>query len=77
MVFFPEDRIILTPIDVNLKDKYVTKFKDTYITAWRGDYILEGSKEYINFLYYTGLGAKNSEGFGMFSIQANLNTAPN
>ena len=66
--YLPDEDLILTPLNISLKDKYVTKFKDTYITAWRGDYNLKGPKEYINFLYYTGLGAKNSEGFGMFSI---------
>ena len=29
---------------------------------------LEGFPEYLTFLYNTGLGSKNSQGFGMFEV---------
>jgi len=62
----PDGDIELETISAGLKDKYVTRFKSTMITAWRGTYRLSGKAEHLNFLYYTGLGAKNSAGFGMF-----------
>ena len=46
--------------------KQVTGFKTTRITAWSGQFLLEGPPEVLNFLYHTGLGAKSSQGFGMF-----------
>ena len=70
----PSDSIGIRAISLGAKDKYVTLYKkalnlgekDIYITGWRGEYELCGRPEYINFLYYCGLGARNSDGFGMF-----------
>lgn len=55
-------------LSVGSKDKTVTKIKNIYVTAWSGTYLLKGSPEAIKFLYHTGLGSKNSMGFGMFDI---------
>ncbi|MCM1271708.1 MAG: CRISPR-associated endoribonuclease Cas6 [Ruminococcus flavefaciens] len=60
--------IRILPLHVSGSDKYVTTFKDIHITAWRGEYQLFGNPEYLQFLYYCGLGAKNSNGFGMFEV---------
>lgn len=49
--------------------KRATRFKTTFITAWHGPFVLEGSIKVLNFLYNTGLGCKNSQGFGMFEIK--------
>lgn len=48
--------------------KRATRFKDTFITAWHGAFVLKGTPRVIDFLYNTGLGSKNSQGFGMFEI---------
>lgn len=48
--------------------KMVTRYKNSYITAWYGTYCLKGERKYLDFLYQTGLGAKNSQGFGMFEL---------
>ena len=48
--------------------KRATRFKTTFITAWHGRFVLEGTPQVIDFLYQTGLGSKNSQGFGMFEI---------
>lgn len=48
--------------------KRVTKFKGTIIIGWQGDFLAFGSPSILSMLYYTGLGAKNSQGFGMFDI---------
>ena len=38
---------------------------------WKGIYELSGKSEYLNFLYDVGIGAKNSQGFGMFDVMDN------
>lgn len=56
------------PVEGSRFIKRATRFKDTYITAWHGSFILRGEPRVLNFLYNTGLGSKNSQGFGMFEI---------
>jgi len=63
---FPAGDVKITPLVVENRDKYVTQYKQTMITAWRGTFLLQGKAEYLNFLYNTGIGEKNSQGFGMF-----------
>lgn len=46
-----------------LKEK-VLIYKDTVVKGWIGEFVLEGSKELINIAYNSGLGSKNSQGFG-------------
>lgn len=48
--------------------KIVTRFKDTWVNAWKGYYKISGSGQALEFLYNTGLGAKNSQGFGLLDI---------
>jgi len=64
----PVGDIEIAVANVSAGDKYVTTYKGIYINGWRGEYILTGSPEYLNFLYYCGLGARNSDGFGMFEV---------
>lgn len=60
--------VSIETVSCNQRDKYVTNFKGTKITAWGGKFILRGDSFLLQFLYNTGLGAKNSQGFGMFRI---------
>lgn len=64
----PMGGISLTFDRITAADKCVTHFRDTWITGWRGIYRLKGSIENLVFAYETGLGVKNSEGFGMFDV---------
>lgn len=64
----PESDITIEPMKLCSKDKYVTKYKNFYITGWKGSYRLSGKRKYLDFLYQTGLGSKNSQGFGMFEL---------
>jgi len=57
----------IEPIWKSMPRKEVTSFKHTYITAWYGEYHLTGEPKVIDLLYQVGLGAKSSQGFGMFS----------
>lgn len=60
-----------TPLTRTLR-KCVTTFKGGYITGWTGDFLLEAAPEAMALLYYAGLGDRNSQGFGMFSIEDRL-----
>lgn len=51
--------------------KCATRFKETFITAWGGMFILKAPPQVLDFLYQTGLGSKNSQGFGMFELMEN------
>ena len=49
------------------RNKYVTKFGgEIFITAWKGSFTLKSDIESLQFLFDTGLGSRNSQGFGMF-----------
>ncbi len=62
----PSSDVIIKPVKVSPKDKYVTKYKGFYLSGWKGQYELTGEKKYLDFLYQTGIGAKNAQGFGLF-----------
>ena len=46
----------------------VIKYKDFIVKGWMGKFKLKGSLSLISVAYDTGLGSKNSQGFGMFEI---------
>ena len=50
--------------------KRVSQFKGTYITAYEGAFDVQADPEALALLYYAGIGDRNSQGFGMFSIDA-------
>ena len=47
--------------------RIVTRFKEKWITCYKGKYALTGSSKALEFIYNTGLGVKNSAGFGMLA----------
>lgn len=65
---YPEDGISLELVKFSQRDRYFTKYKGFYIEAWKGIYELSGKPDYLSFLYDVGIGAKNSQGFGMFDV---------
>jgi len=48
--------------------KQLSRFGGTIIEGWFGDFLLHGAPELLDLLYQTGLGAKNSEGYGMIDL---------
>ena len=46
----------------------VVNFKDTPVRGYTGRFLLTGDIRLLSFLYESGLGGKNSHGFGMFDI---------
>ena len=49
--------------------RIVTRFKEKWITCYKGKYALTGSSKALEFIYNTGLGVKNSAGFGMLVMR--------
>ena len=49
------------------KEKII-KYRGTIIKGWMGTFILNGNRKLLKFTYYSGLGSKNSQGFGMFEV---------
>lgn len=60
--------VTLRPMGTRLPRKRVTQFKGIYLTGWDGNFLLDGDPETLCLLYQTGLGDRNSQGFGMFRM---------
>ena len=58
----------ISPAENTVFRKQVTQFKTTRITAWDGRFCLAGDPAVLDLLYHAGLGAKSSQGFGMFDV---------
>lgn len=56
-------------VSVNEKDKTITYFRNTVIEGWMGTYELDGHPALLQWAYDTGLGSKNSMGFGCVDVQ--------
>ena len=62
----PPSSIDILPL--NEEKKVVTNYKGTWINAYHGIFQLYGEPEHLQFMYDVGLGAKTSQGFGMFEV---------
>ncbi len=63
----PISPVTLDILSLTEDDRYVTKFNNhIFITGWNGLYQLSGDPSLLTFLYDSGLGSRNSQGFGMF-----------
>lgn len=58
--------IIIKPIESIRKANIL--YKGFTIISYMGDFLISSKKEYLQFLYDTGLGDKNTQGFGMFKV---------
>ena len=65
-VYGSEPPSVLSVMPISAPKKVVTKIKGIWITAYHSRLMLSGAPEVIDLLYNTGLGSKNSQGFGMF-----------
>ncbi len=62
-------KIKISPVHFSaLKNRSIIIFGNTPIEGYTGVYELSGSTELMMVAYDTGLGSKNSEGFGMWEI---------
>lgn len=64
----PESGVAIEPHHITDRDKFVTSYKGFYISGWMGTYYLYGARKHLDFLFQSGLGTRNSQGFGMFNI---------
>ena len=63
-----EAEFMIYPEKVREQDRNVTSFHSARIEGYKGMYRIEGDGDIIDFLYYAGLGERNSQGFGMFEF---------
>ncbi|MEN2981333.1 MAG: CRISPR-associated endoribonuclease Cas6 [Thermus sp.] len=54
----------LRPLGFRPQHKRVERYKGTWVEGWMGRYRLGGSPHLVRLALLTGLGAKNSQGFG-------------
>jgi CRISPR-associated endoribonuclease Cas6 len=64
----PPGDISLKPLKVNSGNQKIVSYKGTIIKGWTGIYELSGDHELMKIAYDTGLGGKNSQGFGCFEV---------
>jgi len=46
----------------------IVRYRDNIIKGYTGRFFIEGNKKILDLAYESGLGSKNSQGFGMFEI---------
>lgn len=69
----PLDRTLtLTPLDKRHPKQVIFTFKKTIIKGWLGEFILQGDPELLKLVYDVGLGAKSSNGAGLFTVVSHL-----
>ena len=66
--FSPKPALDVHLVPDGIIKKTVTTFKRVLVTAYDCELELTGASYLLQFAYDTGLGAKNSNGFGMFKI---------
>lgn len=58
----------IEPYRVKNTDLKTVYYNNFVIKGWLGQYILRGIPELLDIAYDTGIGAKNSQGFGMIEV---------
>lgn len=65
----PKDtEFLIKPHKVSKNQEKIINYKGLWIKCWFGEYEIKASRELLEFSWDCGLGAKNSQGFGMFDI---------
>lgn len=62
----PAERIQIRP--AGSFKKVVTRYKATWLTAYQGVFEVKASPKSLEFLYNSGMGAKNPQGFGFIRL---------
>jgi len=58
----------IRPLRVGKNDGCIVKYKGTVIKGWTGLFALDLPEPFFFLAYDSGLGAKNSQGFGMVEV---------
>ena len=61
----------IKPVRVKKHNEIITKFKGVIVKGWVGIYELSLPEPWFMLAYNAGLGAKNSQGFGMIEVVRN------
>lgn len=64
----PLEKAYLKPVKVSKRNEAIVLFKGTVIKGWTGLYELSLPEPLFQIAYDTGLGSKNSQGFGMVEV---------
>ena len=66
----PDDNqtVLIKPVKVGKGSEKILNYKGTVIKGWMGIYSIQGAPDLIRVGYDTGLGSKNSQGFGCFEF---------
>ena len=56
--------INISPVNIKYCQERIRSFKGIVIKGWTGHFYLEGPPEFLQFAFMTGLGSRNSMGFG-------------
>lgn len=63
-------KIHLSPLQITEKHRCITRYKQATLCGWYGNYMLSAPPQAIRFLLDTGMGERNSQGFGFFTIES-------
>jgi len=63
-----EYNIKIYPVNLKYNKEKIRTFKGTVIKGWSGHFYLEGDKELMELAFDTGLGSRNSAGWGMIEV---------
>jgi len=63
-----DENIKIYPVNPKYNKEQIRKFKGTIIKGWSGHFYLEGNNQLMQLALDTGLGSRNSAGFGMINI---------
>jgi len=58
----------ISPVRLNLCKELIRTFKGIIIKGWTGHFWIEGESAFLEFGLMTGLGSRNSQGFGMVEM---------
>ncbi len=64
-----EDTFEIKPANRERLKESIVIYKNTVIKAWGGEFYIKGSKELNSIAYNSGIGSKNSQGFGCIEIK--------
>ncbi|HAZ37393.1 MAG TPA: CRISPR-associated endoribonuclease Cas6 [Clostridiaceae bacterium] len=65
-----DDEFHIKAIDNFRLKENIDLYKGIVIKGWTGEFEIDGAKKLLNLAYDTGLGSKNSQGFGCIEIKA-------
>lgn len=64
-----ENEFYIKPIENSKLKENIDIYKGIVIKGWTGEFEINGSNELLNLAYNTGLGSKNSQGFGCIELK--------